>query len=138
MPAKIRTAVMAAGAAGVTAVAVLSAATPAFAKANYQLSGPRAARVGHAFRLTASWGNDAFDAVPPPVRLQVLNAHGQYQWLGSWHRLRSTDQVDDSYVFTTSENHRGAFTFRAVFRAAFSDSPASFDVSSYPVKVTVR
>lgn len=78
---KFRTALMSAG-----------AVTPAFAKVGADFSGPRAAQAGHAFRLTVSVGDDA-GAQPAWARLQVLGAHGRYQWVGTWHRLRVQDQT---------------------------------------------
>jgi hypothetical protein len=99
MPDKFRTALMAAGAVTVTAVTLLSAATPAFAKVSAEFSGPRAAHAGHAFRLTV-WAGDDAGAQPAWARLQVLGAHGRYQWVGTWHRLRVKDQNDESYSFT--------------------------------------
>jgi len=128
MPAKLRTAVMSAGAAAVTAVAVLGAATPAFAKSDTQLSGPRVAHAGHAFRLTVSVGDDA-GARPALARLQVADARGHYHWLGAWHRLHVTSRNDASYAFTLTENHRGAVTFRAV---------VSGYATTKPLKVAVR
>ncbi len=130
MPAKLRTALMSAGAVAVTAVAVLSAATPAFAKMSDQLSGPRAAQVRHVFRLTVSVGDDG-GARPASARLQVLGAHGRYQWLGTWHRLRLTDPDDESYAFTLTESHRGTVTFRAVLSGAYA-------LTTNPVTVVVR
>ncbi len=119
MPNKFRTALMSAGAVAVTAVTVVSAATPAFAKVSDDFSGPRTARAGHAFRLTASVGDDA-GAQPAWARLQVLGAHGRYQWVGTWHRLRVNDQNDESYSFTPTEKHRGAVTFRAVLKGTYN------------------
>jgi len=119
MPNKFRTALMSAGAVTVTAVTVLSAATPAFAKMSDDFSGPRAARAGHAFRLAVSVGDDA-GAQPAWARLQVLGAHGRYQWAGTWHRLRVQDQNDESYSFTPAEKHRGTVTFRAVLRGTYN------------------
>ncbi len=119
MPNKFRTALMSAGAVAVTAVTVFSAATPAFAKVGAEFSGPRAAQAGHAFRLTVSVGDDA-GAQPAWVRLQVLGAHGRYQWVGTWHRLRVKDQNDESYSFMPAEKHRGTVTFRAVLRGTYN------------------
>ncbi len=119
MPNKFRTALMSAGAVTVTAVTVFSAATPAFAKVGAEFSGPRAAQAGHAFRLTVSAGDDA-GAQPAWARLQVLGAHGRYQWVGTWHRLRVKDQNDESYSFTPAERHRGTVTFRAVLRGTYN------------------
>lgn len=119
MPNKFRTALMSAGAVVVTGVTVFSAASPAFAKSSTELSGPRAAQAGHAFGLTVSVGDDA-GAQPAWTRLQVRDAHGQYQWVGTWHRLRVKDMDDESYSFTPTEKHRGTVTFRAALRGAYS------------------
>ena len=119
MPNKFRTALMSAGAVTVTAVTVFSAATPAFAKVGAEFSGPRAAQAGHAFRLTVSVGDDA-GAQPAWARLQVLGAHGRYQWLGPSHPLRRTGPWTESYVFTLTEGHRGTVTFRAVLRGTYN------------------
>lgn len=119
MTKKFRTALMSAGALTVTAVTVFSAATPAFAKVGADFSGPRTARVGHAFRLTVSVGDDA-GAQPAWARLQVLDAHGRYEWVGTWHRLRVQDENDESYSFTPTEKHRGTVTFRAVLKGAYN------------------
>jgi hypothetical protein len=123
MPAKLRTALVSAGAAAVMGVAVLSTATPAFAKSNTQLSGPRVARVRHAFRLTVSVGDDG-GARPTRARLQVLGANKRYQWVGAWQRLRQTDHWDESYAFTVTENHRGTVKFRAVVSGGYAISNA--------------
>jgi hypothetical protein len=128
MPAKLRTAVMSAGAAAVTAVAVLGAATPALAKSDTRLSGPSVAHVRHAFRLTVSVGDDG-GARPALARLQVADARGRYHWLGVWHRLRVTSRNDASYAFTLTENRRGAVTFRVV---------VSGYATTKPLKVAVR
>jgi hypothetical protein len=108
---KFRTALMSAG-----------AVTPAFAKVGADFSGPRAAQAGHAFRLTVSVGDDA-GAQPAWARLQVLGAHGRYQWVGTWHRLRVQDQNDESYSFKPTEKHRGTVTFRAVLKARTTSPP---------------
>jgi hypothetical protein len=123
MPAKLRTALVSAGAAAVMGVAVLSTATPAFAKSNTQLSGPRVAHVRHAFRLTVSVGDDG-GARPARARLQVLGANKRYQWVGTWQRLRQTDHWDGSYAFTVTENHRGTVKFRAVVSGGYAISNA--------------
>jgi len=129
MPAKLRTALVSAGAAAATAVAVLGAATPAFAKSDTQLSGPRVAHARHAFRLAVSVGDDG-GARPAWARLQVQGARGRYQWLGMWRRLRLTDPDDESYAFTLTENHRCTATFRAVVSGGYA-------ITS-PVTVAVR
>jgi hypothetical protein len=130
MTIKFRTALMSAGAVTVAAVTVFSAATPAFAKVDADFSGPRTAHVGHAFRLTVSVGDDA-GAQPARTRLKVLDAHGRYQWVGPWHRLRVQDPNDESYSFTPAEKHRGAVTFRAVLKG-------TYNFSTNPVKVAIR
>ncbi len=127
---KFRTALMSAGAVTVTAVTVLSAATPALAKVGSDFSGPRAVQAGHAFRLTVSVGDDA-DAQPAWARLEVLGAHGRYQWVGTWHRLRVQDQNDESYSFTPTEKHRGTVTFRAVLKG-------TYNFPTNTVKVAIR
>ncbi|MGH3245770.1 MAG: hypothetical protein ACRDOI_06090 [Trebonia sp.] len=129
MPAKLRTALVSAGAAAVTAAAVFGAATPAFAKSNTQLSGPRVAHARHAFRLAVSVGDDA-GAKPALARLQVRDARGRYQWFGPWHRLRLTGAYDESYAFTLTENHKGPVTFRAVVGGGYA--------ITNPVTVVVR
>ena len=119
MSTKLKTALVAAGAAAVTAVAVLGSATPAFAKSDTQLSGPRVAHVRHAFHLTVSVGDDG-GAQPARARLQVRGAGGRYHWFGTWHRLRLTDPDDESYAFTVTDNHRGTVTFRAVVSGGYA------------------
>jgi hypothetical protein len=130
MPNKFRTALISAGAVTVTAVTVFGAATPAFAKAGAFFSGPHTAKVGHAFRLTVSVDDD-YRAQPAWARLQVLDAHGRYQWLGTWHRLRVTDPNDESYSFTPTEKHRGTVTFRAVLKG-------TYNFSTNTVRVAIR
>jgi hypothetical protein len=129
MPARLRTVLVSAGAAVVTAVAVLGTATPAFAKSDSQLSGPRVAQAGHAFRLTVSVGDDG-GARPARARLQVLGANRRYQWLGPWELLRRTSHWDESYAVTLTEHHRGPVTFRAVISGGYA--------ISNPVTVVVR
>ena len=119
MPAKLRTVLMAAGAAAVTTAAVLGAATPAFAKSSTQLSGPRVAQARHTFGLTV-WVGDDGGAEPASARLQQLGADGRYHWLGPWHRLHLTDFNDESYTFTLTENHRGTLKFRAVVSGGYA------------------
>jgi cation diffusion facilitator CzcD-associated flavoprotein CzcO len=119
MPARVRTALLSAGAAAMTAAAVLGAVTPAFAKSDTQLSGPRAAQARHAFRLTVSVGDDA-GARPASARLQQLGAHGQYRWYGPWRRLRLADRDDETCAFTLTENHRESTTFRAVISGGYA------------------
>jgi hypothetical protein len=103
-----------------TAVTVTGvAASPAFAKSDSVLSGPRTARAGHAFRLTVSIGDDA-GAKQASARLQVRGAHGRYHWYGTWHRLRRTDQWDESSTITVTERDRGRATFRAVVGGGYA------------------
>ena len=129
MPAKLRTALMSAGVAAVTTLAVLGAATPAFAKSDTQLSGPRVVDARHAFSLTVSLGDDG-GAQSARARLQVLGAHGRYQWFGTWHLLRLTDRDDESCAFTVTENYRGTAVFRAVVSGGYA--------ITNPVTVIVR
>jgi hypothetical protein len=120
---------LSAGAAAVTATAVTGTATPAFAKSDTHLAGPRVAHVRHAFRLTVSVGDDA-GARAVSARLQLRGAHGRYQWVGAWHRLRPTSRWSESYAFTVTEVRQGAVTFRAVVSGGYA-------VTS-PVTVAVR
>ena len=129
MPSKLKTALVSVGAAVVTAAALFGAATPAFAKSDTQLSGPRVASAGHAFRLTVSVGDDA-GARPASVRLQVLGAHKRYMWFGPSHRLHPTNHWGESYAFTVSENHRTTVTFRVVVSGGYA--------VTNPVTVVVR
>jgi hypothetical protein len=129
MAIKLRTAVVSAGVAAVTAAAVFGAAAPAFAKSDAQLTGPRVAPARHSFRLTVSVGDDA-GAKRASARLQVLGAHGRYQWLGPSHPLRRTNRWAESYVFTLAESHRGPVTFRAVLNGGY--------VTTNAVRVVIR
>ena len=129
MPSKLKTALVSAGAAAVAATALFGAATPAFAKSDTQLSGPRVAHVRHAFQLTVSVGDDA-GTRPAEVRLQVLGAHKRYQWFGPSHRLHPTNHWDESYAFTVTENYRTTVTFRAVVSGGYA--------ITNPVTVVVR
>jgi hypothetical protein len=129
MPSKLKTTLISAGAAVVTALTVFGAATPAFAKSDTQLSGPRVAQVRHAFRLTVSVGDDG-GARSTSVRLQLRGAHGRYQWFGPWERLRVTNHWGESYAFTLTENHRSTATFRAVISGGYA--------VTNPVTVVVR
>jgi len=129
MSAKLRTALMSAGAAAVTAAMVLGAVTPAFAKSDTRLSGPRVAHARHAFRLTVSVGDDG-GAKAARARLQLLGAHGRYQWLGGWQWLRRTDREHELCAFTLTENRRGTVTFRAVVSGGYA--------VTNPVTVAVR
>ena len=119
MTARFRTVLISAGAAAVTAVAVLGTSMPAFAKSYTQLVGPRVAQQRHAFRLTVLVGDDA-GPQPAWARLQVRGARGQYAWLGTWHKLRVTDPDDESCAFTLTESQRGADTFRAVVTSGYA------------------
>ena len=123
MATKLRTAVLSAGVAAVTAAAVFGAAAPAFAKSGTRLTGPRVAQARHAFRLTVSVGDDA-GAKRASARLQVLGAHGRYQWLGPSHPLRRANPWSESYVFTLTEGHRGTVTFRAVLNGGYATTNA--------------
>lgn len=123
MAAKLRTAVVSAGVAAATAVALFGAASPALAKSDTSLSGPRIAQVRHAFRLTVWVGDDA-GARPAAARLQVLGAHGRYKWLGPWRQLHRTNPWSESYVFTLTEGHRCTVTFRAVLRGGYATTNA--------------
>ena len=58
------------------------------------------------------------------VYLQVLGAHGRYQWLGPSHPLRRTGPWTESYVFTLTEGHRGTVTFRAVLNGGYATTNA--------------
>jgi hypothetical protein len=129
MPARLRIAVASAGAVTLTAVAVLGAASPAFAKSDTRLSGPPVAPARHAFRLTVSVGDDA-GARPARTRLQLLGPRGRYQWLGPSQPLRPTGREHESYTFTLTESRRGTFTFRAVVGSGYA--------VSNPVTVVVR
>ncbi len=129
MPSKFRTALVSAGAAAVTALAVFGAATPAFAKSDTQLSGPQVAHLRHAFRLTVSVRDDG-GAHPASVRLQLRGAHGRYQWFGPSQRLHPTDHWDESYAFTLTENQSTTVTFRAVVSGGYA--------VTNPVTVAVR
>jgi hypothetical protein len=128
MSTKLKTALVSAGAAAVTALAVFGTATPAFAKSGTQLTGPRVAHVRHAFHLTVSVGDDG-GARPARARLQVRGAGGRYHWFGPWRRLHLTDPDDESCVFTLTEDHRGAVTFRAVVSSGYAiTNPATVAV----------
>lgn len=130
MPAKLRTALVSAGAVAVTAVAVLGTATPAFAKSDVQLSGPSAAHVHQAFPLTILVGDDG-GVRPASARLQVKGARGRYQWFGTWHRLHRIDRNDESYTFRVTENRPAHATFRVVVRGGYA-------VTTNPLTVVIR
>ena len=129
MLARLRTALVSAGTAAVTAVAVLGAATPAFAKSDTHLSGPRVALARHAFRLTVSVGDDGGTRTAV-AGLQLRGADGRYRWFGTLHLLRRTSHRTESYTFTVTENHPGTVTFRAGFSAGYA--------ITNPVTVIVR
>jgi hypothetical protein len=129
MRANLRSALVAAGTLALAATAVLGAATPAFAKSDTQLTGPRAAQPGRAFRLTVTVGDDA-GAHTAWTRLEQLGPHGRYQWRGTWHRLHLMDRDFEWYVFTPIESRRGTATFRAVVSNGYA--------VTNPVKVVVR
>ena len=112
MHAKLRTALVSAGTAAAVAVAVLGTGTPAFAKSDTALSGAHVAHARHAFRLTVSVADDG-GARAVLTGLQLRGTHGRYQWFGAFHRLRPTNRWNESYTFTVTEDHPGAFTFRA-------------------------
>jgi hypothetical protein len=119
MRAKLKTALVSAGAAAVTAVALVGAATPAFAKSDTYLSGPRTAHAGHAFRLRISVGDDA-GARPALTGLQVRDSHGRYHWFGSFQRLHVTSRNTASYAFSVTENRHCTVTFRAVISGGYA------------------
>jgi hypothetical protein len=127
MPAKLRTALISAAAAVVTAVALFGVAAPAFAKSDTQLSGLRVAHARHGFHLTVSVGDDA-GARPASARLQLLGAHGRYQWFGAWYRLRLKNRDAESYAFTVTENRPCTVTFRAVVRGYAATNPVTVTV----------
>lgn len=128
MHAKLRTALVSAGTTAAVAAAVLGTGTPAFAKSDTALSGPRAAHAGHAFRLTVSVADDA-GARAVLTGLQLRGAHGRYQWFGAFHRLRLTSRWNESYTFTVTEGRPGTVTFRA--------GVSGYAITS-PVTVVVR
>jgi hypothetical protein len=129
MHAKLRTALVSAGTAAVTAAAVLGAATPAFAKSDTQLSGPRVVPARHAFRLTVRVADDG-GARTALAGLQLRGAHGRYQWFGALHRLQRTNHWNESYTFTLTENHPGTVTFRAGVSSGYA--------ITNPVTIVVR
>ncbi len=129
MRAKLSTALLSAGTAAVTAAAVTAVATPAFAKSDTQLTGPRVAHVRQAFRLTVSVADDGGARIAL-AGLQLRGAHGRYQWFGALHRLQRTNHWDESYTFTVTENHPGTVTFRAGVNGGYA--------ITNPVTVVVR
>src|ERR1700677_4265621 len=129
MRAKLRTAVMSAGAGAAAAALVMGAATPAFAKSDTWLSGPRVAQARHPFRLTVSVGDDG-GAQKAFARLQVRGANGRFQWYGGWLKLHLTDEWSEDCVFTVTDWHRGTETFRAILSGYYAPTN--------PVTVAVR
>jgi hypothetical protein len=113
MRAKLRAAVMSAGAGAAVTALVIGAATPAFAKSDTSLSGPRVAQARHPFQLTVSVGDDAGIQLGA-ARLQLLGAHGHFQWYGGWHKLRWASQWSEEGTFAVTDWHRGTETFRAI------------------------
>jgi hypothetical protein len=129
MRAKLRTAAISAGA-GVAATAlVMGAATPAFAKSDTWLTGPRVAQARHPFRLTVSVGDDG-GAQKAFARLQVRGAKGRFQWYGGWLKLQVTNYWSEDGVFTVTDGHRGTETFRAVLSGYYAPTN--------PVTVVIR
>lgn len=94
-------------------------ASPAFAKSDSLLTGPRAVHAGQPFRLTVSVGDDG-GARPARTRLQVRDARGHFQWVGAWHPLHRSSYLDESWTFTVAGQHRGAETFRAVVTSGYA------------------
>lgn len=129
MHAKLRTALLSAGTAAVTAAAVAAVATPAFAKSDTQLSGPRVATAGHPFRLTIRVDDDG-GVRAALTGLQLRGAHGRYQWYGAFHRLQRMNRWNASYTFTVTENRPGAVTFRGGVSGGYA--------ITNPVTVVVR
>jgi hypothetical protein len=133
MAAKLKTALVGAGATVVAAVTILGGATPAFAKSSETLLGPHLVQVRQAFRLAVVVGDDG-GAKPSSSRLQILAADGGYQSMGAWHELRIPSKQnpndEETYTFTVTETRPGTYTFRAVFSANY---PATS-----PFTVTVR
>jgi hypothetical protein len=114
MRAKLRTAGISVAVGAAAAAVTLGVAAPAFAKSDTWLSGPRVAQARHPFRLTVSVGDDA-GAEPVSARLQLLGAHGHFQWYGGWRKLHLTNEWSEGYTFTVTDWHRGSETFRAIF-----------------------
>ncbi len=121
---KLRTTLVSAGTGVATAVAMLGAATPAFAKSDTMLTGPRTVLAGHQFRLTVSVGDDA-GARQAMARLQVLDVHGKYHWYGSWQRLRIDRANPDreTGTFTIRAGRHGTEVFRAVVTGYVTTGP---------------
>ncbi|HEX6524275.1 MAG TPA: hypothetical protein VF070_30380 [Streptosporangiaceae bacterium] len=109
-----RKALFTATASAATAAAVIGvAASPALAKSDTTLSGPRVVQAGQPFRLTVSVGDDG-GARPASARLQISDRYGHFHWSSTWQRLRRVSPWDESYTFTLTNTHRGRKTFRAV------------------------
>lgn len=121
---KLRTTLVSAGAGAAIAAAVFGAATPAFAKSDTMLTGPRTVQAGHQFRLTVSVGDDA-GARQAAARLQVLDAHGKYHWYGPWQRLRidRANPYQEQGAFTIRAGRRGTEVFRAVVTGYLTTGP---------------
>lgn len=113
--------------AAVTVTLLGIAATPAFAKSDSTLTGPRTVIAGHPFRLTVSVGDDG-GARPARARLQIRDGHGHFHWLGTWHQLRRTSYPDESWTFTLVNPHRGAKTFRAVITGYATTNPVTVTI----------
>lgn len=110
----LRKAALAGTAGAAAAVTLLGiAATPAFAKSDSTLAGPRIVQAGHPFRLSVGVGDDG-GARPARARLQIRDGHGHFHWLGGWHQLRRTSYLDESWTFPLTNRHRGPKTYRAV------------------------
>lgn len=126
---KLRTTLLSAGAGLATVAAVLGAATPAFAKSDTTLTGPRTVLAGHQFRLTVSVGDDA-GARQAAARLQILGAHGRYSWYGPWQRLRidRADPYQEAGMFTLRAGRHGTAVFRVVVTGYMTSSPLTIRV----------
>jgi hypothetical protein len=123
MRTKLRTAGISVAVGAAAAAVTLGVATPAFAKSDTWLSGPRVAQARHAFRLTVSVGDDG-GAQKAFARLQVRGAHGQFQWYGGWEKLHLTNQWSEDCTFTVTDSHRGTETFRAILTGYYA--PTNF------------
>lgn len=113
MPAFGKTLFTAAASAVTAATVIGVAASPAFAKSDTALSGPRVVHSGKPFRLTVSVGDDG-GARPASARLQISDRYGHFHWSSTWQRLRRTSPWDETYTFTLTNTHPGRKTFRAV------------------------
>jgi hypothetical protein len=119
MRAKLRTAGISVAAGAAAAAVTLGVATPAFAKSDTWLSGPRVAQARHAFRLTVSVGDDG-GAQRAFARLQVRGAHGRFQWYGGWEKLHLTNQWSEGYTFSVADPRPGTETFRAILTGYYA------------------